>query len=72
MQLLTDYVERRQKAGALRPGPPEAVIAAIVGMAAHYGMMTGFFGFEVGVADEEMVNAFLSILMDGIRAKESK
>lgn len=71
MELLTDYVARRQKAGALKPGPPEAVIAAIAGMAAHYGMMTSFFGFEGMLADEEMVSAFVNILMDGIRAKES-
>jgi TetR/AcrR family transcriptional regulator len=71
-KLLTDYVARRQKEGALKPGPPEAVIAAIAGMAAHFAMMTGLFGFETGAKDDEMVDAFVNILMDGVRAKKPK
>jgi TetR/AcrR family transcriptional regulator len=72
MRLLTDYVARRQKEGALRPGPPGAVIAAIAGMASHYAMMTALFGFATGVKDDEMVDAFVNILMDGVRARKSK
>ena len=72
MKVLTDYVARRQKAGALKPGPPEAVIVAIAGMAAHFAMMTGLFGFERRVKDDEMVAAFVSILMDGIKSKRPK
>ena len=72
MKLLTDYVARRQKEGALKPGPPHAVIAAIAGMASHYAMMTSLFGFETGAKDEAMVDAFVNILMDGVRVKKSK
>jgi TetR/AcrR family transcriptional regulator len=72
MKLLTDYVARRQKEGALKPGPPGAVIAAIAGMASHYAMMTALFGFETGAKDDEMVDAFVNILMDGVRARKSK
>ena len=72
MKLLTDYVARRQKEGALKPGPPKAVILAIAGMAAHFAMVTGLFGFETGVNDDDMVDAFVDILMDGVRAKKSK
>jgi TetR/AcrR family transcriptional regulator len=72
MKLLTDYVARRQKEGALKPGPPKAVILAIAGMAAHFAMVTGLFGFETGVKDDEMVDAFVNILMGGVRAKKSK
>lgn len=69
MKLLTDYVARRQKEGALKPGPPEAVIAAIAGMASHFAMMTALFGFDSGVKDDVMVDAFVNILMEGVRAK---
>jgi TetR/AcrR family transcriptional regulator len=69
---LTDYVARRQKEGALKPGPPEAIIAAIAGMASHFAMMTALFGFESGVKDDAMVNAFVDILMEGVRAGNSK
>jgi TetR/AcrR family transcriptional regulator len=72
MQLLTDYVARRQKEGALKPGPPKAVILAIAGMASHFAMVTGLFGFETGVKDDEMVDAFVNILMDGVRGGKSK
>jgi TetR/AcrR family transcriptional regulator len=72
MKLLTDYVARRQREGALKPGPPKAVILAIAGMASHFAMVTGLFGFETGVKDDEMVDAFVNILVDGVRAKQSK
>jgi TetR/AcrR family transcriptional regulator len=72
MKLLTDYVARRQKEGALQPGPPMAVILAIAGMASHFAMVTGLFGFETGVKDDEMMDAFVNILMDGVRAKKAK
>lgn len=72
MKLLTHYVERRQKEGALKPGPAQAVIAAIAGMASHFAMMTSLFGFESNVKDEEVVDSFVNILMDGVRAKKSK
>ncbi len=71
-KMLTDYVARRQKEGALKPGPPEAIIAAIAGMASHFAMMTALFGFEISVKDEDMVDAFVNILMDGVRAGKSK
>ena len=71
MQVLTDYVARRQKEGVLKPGPPVAIIVAIAGMAAHFAMMTGLFGFESRVKDDEMVDAFVNILMDGVRSKKS-
>jgi TetR/AcrR family transcriptional regulator len=72
MKLLTDYVARRQREGALKPGPPEAVIAAIAGMASHYAMMTALFGFETGVKDDAMVDAFVNILMNGVRARKAR
>ena len=71
-KLLTGYVARRQKEGALKPGPPEAIIMAIAGMASHFAMTTALFGFEPSAKDDEMVDAFVNILMDGVRAKKSK
>lgn len=71
-QLLVEYVSRRQKEGALRPGPPIAVIMAIVGMAAHHGMMTSFFGFDLQIADEEAIDSFVRILMNGVGVNKSK
>jgi TetR/AcrR family transcriptional regulator len=72
MKMLTDYVARRQREGALKPGPPEAVITAIAGMASHFAMMTALFRFDTGVKDDEMVDTFVNILMDGVRSGKSK
>jgi len=71
-KMLTAYVARRQKEGALKPGPPEAVIAAIAGMASHYAMMTSLFGFESGVKDDDVVDAFVNILLNGVLAKKAQ
>src|SRR6478672_5650866 len=38
-ELLYRYVARRQSEGAIRPGNPGAILAAVAGMAAHYATM---------------------------------
>jgi hypothetical protein len=43
-----------------------------VGMAVHHGMMTSFFGFDLEMADKEVVDSFVRILMDGVRGKPTK
>jgi len=69
-QVLRDYVLRRQKEGALRETNPAAVMAAVVGMAQNYAVMTSMFGFtSPDLTDEQAVEAFTTILMDGIKSK---
>jgi TetR/AcrR family transcriptional regulator len=65
-ELLCQYVARRQSEGAIRPGPPGAVVGSVVGAAAHYGMMTQFFGFQNSASDSDVAGAFLEILLHGI------
>jgi TetR/AcrR family transcriptional regulator len=65
-ELLCQYVARRQSEGAIRPGPPGAVVGSIVGAAVHFAMMTQFFGFRPPVTDGEAASAFLEILLHGI------
>jgi hypothetical protein len=60
------YIERRQKEGALRPGNPVAVITSVIGVAAHYGMLTEFFGFCTDIEDTEITNNFVDILLHGV------
>jgi TetR/AcrR family transcriptional regulator len=64
---LCQYVARRQSEGALRPGPPGAVIAALVGNAAFYAQMTGLFGFCADGEDSQVAEQFLEILVNGIK-----
>ncbi|MEO8594759.1 MAG: TetR/AcrR family transcriptional regulator [Candidatus Solibacter sp.] len=65
-ELLCQYVARRQSEGAIRPGNPGAILAAVAGMATHYATMTQMFGYSVNSTDAEIVNAFLDIFMHGI------
>jgi TetR/AcrR family transcriptional regulator len=70
-ELLCQYVKRRQREAALVEYDPGAIIAAVAGMASHYGMMTGMFGFRTNLKDADAVGDFVSILMNGIRGKKS-
>ncbi len=70
--LLCQYVERRQKEGALRDYDAGMVIAAIAGMATHFAMMTEMFGFPCDTPDDVVVETFTSILMNGIKPGKKK
>jgi TetR/AcrR family transcriptional regulator len=69
-ELLCQYIARRQSEGALRPGSPGAIVAAIAGMASHYATMTQMFGFCVNSDDRQIADSFVGILMQGIQAKQ--
>ncbi|HVO99678.1 MAG TPA: TetR/AcrR family transcriptional regulator [Bryobacteraceae bacterium] len=62
---LRAYIDRRQRAGALRSIDPGAMIVAIAGMANYYALNveSGDLNFK----DEEIVEAFTRIMMDGVR-----
>ena len=68
-----EYIERRQKQGALRQANPAAILLTTAGMAHFYAMqkyMYQFCGPES--SDEEMIDAFLAILMGGVRGDRAK
>jgi AcrR family transcriptional regulator len=66
---LHSYVRRRHAAGALRARKAQHILMALFGMVHHYGQMTEMFGFPRGGSDEEMADAFVRILMDGVRPR---
>jgi len=67
-QLLDEYVLRRQVQGALLGLRPMLIFSAIFGMAHHYAQVSQMFGFiPEQPPDEEVVSAFVQILMNGIR-----
>ncbi len=71
--MLRQYIRRRQRAGALRQCEPGLVIVAIAGMAQHYAMMTEIFGLrEITASDDEVVETFTRIVLDGVRIKIGK
>jgi len=66
-ELLRDYFARRQREGAIADLHPGAIIAAIVGMTKNHAMVTQMFGYDTGAADEEVIDSFVRITMNGIR-----
>jgi TetR/AcrR family transcriptional regulator len=71
-QTLEKYIRRRQAEGALRNLKSGSILLAIFSMAHRYGQDTQLFGFPRLASDKEMVEAFVSILMDGVRPARSK
>ena len=73
VQLLDEYIARRQAQGALLGLRPVYVLSAIFGMAHHYAQASQMFRvIPDPPPDEEVVNAFVRILMNGIRPPEAK
>src|SRR5579864_4214784 len=67
-ELLRDYFARRQREGALVELHPGAIIGAIAGMTKNHAMMTQMFGYSTEMAsDEEVIESFVRITMNGIR-----
>ncbi len=65
--LLHDYFSRREQEGALREVNAGSVILAITGMSQFYAMLTQMFGYSSKLRDDEMVEAFTGIVLNGIR-----
>ncbi len=68
-ELLREYILKRQREGALAPFEPGAILAAISGMAQRYAVFTRLFGFPSELSDDEAVETFTRILMDGIKPR---
>jgi TetR/AcrR family transcriptional regulator len=64
---LREYIEKRQKAGALRKCDPGLVVLALMSLPSHFGMVTKLWGCSWGVTDEVAAASFTQILLDGVR-----
>lgn len=66
-ELLRDYFLRRQQEGAICDLHPGAIIGAIAGMTKNHAMMTQMFGYSTdGASDDEVIESFVRITMNGI------
>lgn len=73
VDMLRDYIARRQKEGALRACDPSAIIFAMAGMAQQYATHTHMFRYkEIAFSDEEAVETFTRIIMAGIQVEKTK
>jgi TetR/AcrR family transcriptional regulator len=69
---LRDYIQHRQRAGALRECDPRTIIFAVVGMAQSFGMQKYMYQLSEPLqSDEEITDAFASILINGVRTSKT-
>jgi hypothetical protein len=67
-----DYIARRQREGALRQCEPSAVLFSLAGIAQFYASQKYIHKRgELNMADEQMVDNFLLILMGGLRTPKN-
>jgi TetR/AcrR family transcriptional regulator len=71
-ELLREYLLKRQQQGALAAFSPAAILLSISGMAQQYAVYTRLFGFPQEISDEEAVETFTRILMDGIKPRSKQ
>ena len=67
-----EYIEKRQREGALAAGDPFAILLGIGGAAHHYGLVTGIMNTIISnIPDEAIADQLTKILLDGIRKQGS-
>jgi TetR/AcrR family transcriptional regulator len=72
VQLMSDYIARRQRQGVLIQYDPRTVVLALGGMVHHYGLLTEIFGAPFPkTSEEDITNAFCEIILHGIRRSAS-
>lgn len=70
---LRAYLDRRQRSGALRHIDSGAMIVAIAGMAHYYALNAENANpGGINLNDEQIVEAFIRIMMDGVRGPIKK
>jgi TetR/AcrR family transcriptional regulator len=65
---LIEYVEERQREGAIRLVDPKAVIFAVAGVAQYYAHQKYLYqSANIPMSDEAVIDAFVGIIMKGIK-----
>jgi TetR/AcrR family transcriptional regulator len=65
---LLEYLEKRQQEGAIRQVDPKAVLFAVAGIAHYYAHQKYLHqSANIPMSDEAVIDAFLSIIMKGLK-----
>ena len=66
-RMLTRYLEGQMAAGNIRPGHPEALAQAFLGMFFSYTVLRGFLGddLQTPLSDQELVAQFVDLFVHG-------
>ena len=71
-EMLREYILRRQREGALAAFNPGAILAAIAGMEHRYALLTRLFGFPSELSDDEAIETFTRIQMNGVKPRANQ
>lgn len=72
-ETLAEYAARRQRDGAFCDGDAFGLITAVLGMGRNYAVSKYIYDLHVpDITDDEAVNLFLGIMMNGVKAKRRK
>ena len=69
---LSGYIARRVREGAFRPVDPLIVARAFMGMVTHHRLLHEIFRVPLHCSPEESVSAYVTLFLDGIRAKTKR
>lgn len=68
LELIAGYIARRQEQGSLRALDPLVATRAIVGMVAHYGLITVMFACaHLDRSQDEVIDTMVDIFLNGVR-----
>ena len=66
----SEYIEKRQREGALADGDPFDIVMSIIGIVHHYSLITSIMLAVVrDIPDEAVAERFTKILLDGVRKR---
>jgi AcrR family transcriptional regulator len=68
---LAGYIARRTRDGAFRRVDPLLAARAFIGMVVHHRLLHEIFGVPVHQVPEDSVAAYVTLFLDGLRAKAS-
>jgi AcrR family transcriptional regulator len=69
---LSGYIARRIREGAFRPVDPLVVARAFMGMVTHHRLLHEIFRVPLHCTPEDSVAAYVTLFLDGIRAKTKR
>lgn len=70
---LTRYVEQRQQDGAFAAGDPRAIAFSLFGLPVYYAMVRRLFGGDfLGLSDEQAVDVFTPLVLEGLMKRKAK
>ena len=70
VEFLADYIAGRQRDGAFCDVDPEAAVQLIIGMPFHYSIQKNLFRCNLlAVDDEQAIEAFVHLALDGLRTR---